>query len=158
MAWLGSFAYAGASLSRLEDEMERWGELLDDGHPHKDVTEAIIGAAIKVQRSLGPGLLEGAYKACLAHALRLDGHKALQEVRLDITYEGLCIPNAYVMDIVVDDKVVVEAKTVDRFCEAHFAQLNSYLRFSGLEVGLLLNFRVWPLREGGIKRVVNTHS
>ncbi len=123
-----------------------------------DVTEAILGAAIRVQKALGPGLLEDAYKVCLAHALRLDGHKALQEVRLDITYEGLCIPNAYSLDIVVDDKVVVEAKTMERFNDAHFAQLNSYLRFSGLEVGLLLNFRTWPLKEGGIKRVINSHT
>lgn len=127
-------------------------------HPHMEVTEAIIGAAIKVQRSLGPGLLEDAYKVCLAHTLRLNGHKALQEVHLDIAYEGLCIPNAYVMDVVVDDKVVVEAKTVDRFSDAHFAQLNSYLRFSGMKVGLLLNFRAWPIKEGGIKRVIHSST
>ena len=137
---------------------KRWGEPQGDNHPHMDVTEAIIGAAIRVQRSLGPGLLEEAYKVCLAHALRLDGHKALQEVRLDITYEGLCIPNAYSMDLVVDDKVVVEAKTTERFIDAHFAQLNSYLQFSGLEVGLLVNFRNWPLKEGGIKRVINSRT
>jgi GxxExxY protein len=136
----------------------QWGEHQGENHPHMDVTEAILGAAIRVQRALGPGLLEDAYKVCLAHALRLDGHKALQEVRLDITYEGLCIPNAYSLDIVVDDKVVVEAKTIDRFNDAHFAQLNSYLRFSGLEVGLLLNFRIWPLKEGGIKRVINSRT
>lgn len=137
---------------------QHWGEHPGGEHPHMDVTEAIIGAAIKVQRSLGPGVLEDAYKACLAHALRLDGHKALREVHLDLTYEGLCIPNAYVMDLVVDDKVVVEAKTVDRFNDVHLAQLNSYLRFAGMEVGLLLNFRAWPLKEGGIKRVINAHT
>jgi hypothetical protein len=113
----------------MEDHMtQHWGELHGEDHPHMEVTEAIIGAAIKVQKALGPGLLEDAYKVCLAHTLRLEGHKAMQEVRLDITYEGLCIPNAYVMDLVIDDK----------------------------EVGLLLNFRAWPLKEG-IKRVVNTH-
>jgi GxxExxY protein len=104
-----------------------------------------------------PYVVTSSYKECLAHALRLDGHKALREVRLDVTYEGLCLPNAYVMDLVVDDKVVVEAKTVDRFNDVHFAQLNSYLRFSSLEVGLLLNFRTWPLKDGGIKRVINAH-
>ena len=86
-----------------------WGEDWGDDYPHRDITEAIIQAAIRLQKSLGPGLLEDAYKICLAHALRLDGHKALREVHLDITYEGLCGPNAYIMDIVVDDKVVVEA-------------------------------------------------
>jgi GxxExxY protein len=62
------------------------------------------------------------------------------------------------MDIVVAEKVIVEAKTIDRFCDANFAQLNNYLRFSGLEVGLLLNFRIWPLKDGGIKRVIQTRS
>jgi len=92
-----------------------------------EVTESVTGAAIKVQKALGPGLLEEAYKDCLAHALRLDGHKALREVRLGLTYEGLLIPNAYIMDLVVDDKVVVD-------------------------------FRIQPLKDGGIKRVINAHS
>jgi GxxExxY protein len=133
-----------------------WGEHWGDDFPHKDITQAIIAAAIRVQRALGPGLLEDAYKLCLAHALRQDDHRVLREVRLDISWEGLSISNAYTMDLVVDDKVVVEAKTVEKFADAHFAQVNSYLYFSGLEVGLLLNFRAWPLREGGIRRIVNT--
>ena len=137
---------------------KHWGEHQGEEHPHKEVTAAIIGAAIRVQRSLGPGLLEDAYKACLAHALRLDGLNVLREVHLDITYEGLCIPNAFIMDLVVDDQVVVEAKTVERFNDAYFAQLNSYLQFSGLEVGLLLNFRIWLLKDGGIKRVVKSRT
>ena len=110
---------------------------------------------IKVQNALGPGLLEEPYKACLAHALRELGHKVLREVRLDVTYESLCIPNAYLLDLVVDGKVVVEAKTVDRLKDLHVAQVNSYLRFSGMEVGLLLNFWAWPLKEG-LRRVVHT--
>ena len=113
------------------------------------------GAEGRRKRS-GPGLLEDAYKLSLAHALRQDAHRLLREVRLDITWEGLSISHAYTMDLVVDDKVVVEAKTVEKFADAHFAQVNSYLYFSGLEVGLLLNFRAWPLREGGIRRIVNT--
>jgi GxxExxY protein len=94
----------------------------------------------------------------LAHALRLDGHKALREVHLDITYEGLCVPNSYIMDIVVDDKVVVEAKAIEKFSDVNFAQLNSYLHFSSFEVGLLLNFHNWPLKDGGIKRLINTKA
>jgi len=152
------FVPAGDTCRGATKVVNHGDEFDDEDHPHRAVTAAIIGAAIKVQKALGPGLLEHAYNACLAHALRLDGHKAMQEVRLDITYEGLCIPNAYIMDLVVDEKVIVEIKTVDRFSDAHFAQLNSYLRFSKLEVGLLLNFRIWPLREGGIKRVINTHT
>ena len=83
---------------------------------------------------------------------------ALREVQLDITYEGLCVPNAYLMDIVVDQKVIVEVRTVDRFIDAHLAQLNSYLYFAGIEVGLLFNFRIWPLKQDGFKRVINTRS
>ena len=137
---------------------QHWGEDLREEHPHKDITEAIIGAAIRLQKALGPGLLEDGYKICLAHALRLDGHKALREVHLGITYEGLCVPNACIMDLVVDDKVVVEAKAIGRFSDANLAQLNSCLYFSSFEVGLLLNFHTWPLTEGGIKRLINTKA
>ena len=135
-----------------------WGEHEGGDHPHMEITRAIIGAAIRIQSSLGPGLLEDAYKVCLAHALRLDGHKVLREVYLDIDWEGLLVERAYRMDLVVDDRVVVEAKTVEKLVDAHFAQLNTQLRFSGYDVGLLLNFRQWPLKEGGFKRVIHTRS
>lgn len=135
-----------------------WGEHWGDDYPHQEITRAVIDAAIRVQRALGPGLLEDAYKTCLAQALRADGHKALREVRLDIIWESLTVEGAYKMDLVVDDRVVVEAKTVERLVDAHFAQLNTQLKFSGLEVGLLLNFRAWPLKDGGIRRVVHSRS
>ena len=134
-----------------------WGEHEGDDHPHMEITQALIRAAIRIQSSLGPGLLEDAYKLCLAHGLRLDGHKVLREVYLDVDWEGLLAERAYRMDLVVDDKVVVEAKTVEKLVDAHFAQLNTQLRFSGFEVGLLLHFRQWPLKEG-IRRVVHTRS
>jgi GxxExxY protein len=137
---------------------KHWGEDWGEEYPHRDIIQAIIVAAIRVQRGLGPGLLEETYKVCLAHALRQSGHRVMREVRLDIEWEGLCVPNAYIMDLVVDDKVVVEAKTVARLVDANFAQLNTQLRFTGLEVGLLLNFRAWPLKEGGIKRVIHTRT
>jgi GxxExxY protein len=93
----------------------------------------------------------------LAHTLREKGHKVLREARLDLAYEGLPIPNAYLLNLVVDGKVIVEAKAVGRLADVHVAQVNSYLRFSGLEVGLLLNFRAWPLKEG-LNRVVSTKA
>lgn len=133
-----------------------WGESTGDDYPHKEITQAIIGAAIRIQSALGPGLLEDAYKICLAHSLRRDGHKVLREVYLDIEWEGLLVERVYRMDLVVDDKVVVEAKAVDKLIDAFYAQVNTQLRFSGIEVGLLLNFRQWPLKEGGIKRVIHT--
>ena len=72
--------------------------------------------------------------------------------------EGLCVPNSYIMDIVVDDKVVVEAKAIEQFSAVNFAQLNSYLHFSSFEAGLLLHFHNWPLKDGGIKRLINTKA
>jgi len=136
--------------------VRHWGEDWGTDYPHREITEAIILASINVQRALGPGLLEDAYKACLTHELRLQGRKVLREGRLDLTYKGMCVPKVYSMDMVVDDSVLVEAKTVERFSDANHAQLNSYLHFSNFEVGLLLNFRNWPLKDGGIKRLINT--
>ena len=134
------------------------GEFEGEEHPHKEITQAIIGEAIQIQKALGPGLLEDAYKLCLAHSLRLAGHKVVREVSLDITWKGLLVERAYLMDLVVDGLVVVEAKTVESLVDAHFAQLNTQLRFSPFEVGLLLNFRQWPLKEGGIRRVIHTKA
>ena len=96
----------------------------------------------------------------VAEAPRSRGSPKKDEFRpsLDLTYEGLCVPNAYKMDLVVEDKVVVEAKAIEKFSDASFAQLNTYLTLSGLEVGLLLNFHNWPPRDGGIRRVVNTRT
>jgi GxxExxY protein len=142
----------------MEGMGRHWGEDWGEDFPHRDATEAIILAAIRVQKALGPGLLEDACKICLAHALRLDGPKALREVCLDITLEGLCVPNACIMDIVVDDKAVVEAKAIERFSDANSAQLNSCLHFSSLEAGLPLNFHDWPLKDGGIRRLIDTRE
>lgn len=118
----------------------------------------IIGLAIKVQRALGPGLLESAYRTCLAHELRIAGHKVDEEKPLEIRYEGLVIPQAYRLDIVVDDTLILEIKTVEKLLKVHEAQLFTYLRFSGKKVGLLLNFWSWPLKDGGIKRIVRSHQ
>ena len=122
----------------------------------EDLTNSVIGAAIKVQSSVGPGLLESAYSACLAHELAIRGHEVVQEVPLEVRYEGLVLPQAYRMDLMVDGKLVVELKTVERLSPAHEAQLLTYLRFSGKRVGLLFNFWSWPLKDGGIKRLVHT--
>ena len=122
----------------------------------EDLTNSVIGSAIKVQSAVGPGLLESAYRACLAHELTSRGHRVCQEIPLQVTYEGLVIPQAYRMDLVVDDLIVVELKTVERLIPSHEAQLLTYLRFSGKRVGLLFNFGRWPLKDGGIKRMIHT--
>lgn len=133
-------------------------EFRRENYPHVELTGQIIAASIKVQRVLGPGLLESAYQACLTHELRKGGHRVLSEVGLDLTYDDLVIKNAYRMDLVVDDGVVVELKTVERLLDLHFAQMRSYLRFSRIERGLLVNFWAWPLKDDGIKRVICSHS
>jgi len=121
----------------------------------EDLTERVIGAAIRVQSALGNGLLESAYEACLAYELREAGLKVHTQVPADIAYGALHIPNAYRMDLVVDGRLLVELKTLDKLLPTHEAQLMTYLRFAGLRVGLLFNFWAMPLKQGGIKRVLN---
>ncbi len=119
------------------------------------LTEQIIGAAIKVQRSLGNGLLESAYEACLAYELRQLGLKAETQVPLEIRYESLVLPNAYRLDVDVNDSVLLELKTIEKILPVHEAQLLTYLRFKNLRLGLILNFWSWPLKDHGIKRILN---
>lgn len=124
------------------------------GGPHAELTEAVIGAAIRVQPALGPGLLESAYEACLAHELGLRGHRVERQLELGLTYRGLVIPQAFRLDLLVDGLVVVELKVVQAFTDTHKAQILSYLRFSNKPVGLLLNFGVYPMANHGIRRFV----
>jgi GxxExxY protein len=112
------------------------------------VTEAIVGAAIEVHRTLGPGLLEGAYEACLAHELALRGHSIERQRILPVTYKGVTVDHALRIDLIVDDAVIVELKAVSEVMPAHEAQLLTYLRLSGYDVGLLLNFHARLLRNG----------
>ncbi|WLT33575.1 GxxExxY protein [Geothrix sp. PMB-07] len=104
---------------------------------------------------MGPGLLESAYEACLAFELEKAGLRVQRQVSLDIIYEGIQIPAAYRLDLLVEDHIVLELKTVERLTDAHEAQLLTYLRFSAKRLGFLLNFWRWPLKEGGIKRILN---
>jgi GxxExxY protein len=121
----------------------------------EDLTGQIIGAAIKVQRSLGNGLLESAYEACLAFELKLLGFKVETQVPLDIRYETLIVPNAYRLDLIVNDLILVELKTIEKILPVHEAQLLTYLRFKQFRLGLILNFWAWPLKDHGIKRILN---
>jgi GxxExxY protein len=112
-----------------------------------------------VQRSLGPGLLETAYEACLEHELRLAGHQVERQVSLGLNYRGLSVPLAFRMDMVVNNVLVIELKVAEAFTAEHEAQILSYLRFSGKPVGLLLNFGVYPMGKKGIRRfVMQTHT
>jgi len=117
------------------------------------LTHAIIAAAMKVHSTLGPGLLESAYEACLAFELRKAGHHVETQVGLPVIYEGVRLEVGYRIDIVVDDLVVLEIKSVDAVAPIHEAQLMSYMKLSGRSVGLLINFNVVHLRDG-IRRMV----
>jgi GxxExxY protein len=118
------------------------------------ITEAIIGAAISVHRVLGPGLLESAYQACLAYELLDRGYRIEQQKSLPVVYKGVKLDCGYRLDFVVEDCVIVELKSVDELSSVHDAQILSYLKLSGLKVGLLVNFNVKMLKYG-IRRFVN---
>ncbi len=119
------------------------------------VTEGIIGGAIEVHKHLGPGLLESAYRECLRYELLQRGYAALQEVPLPLVYKGLKLDCGYRLDLLVNDAIIVEVKSVSDLAPIHDAQLLSYLKISGGKVGLLLNFNVKILKHGGIKRLAN---
>jgi len=116
----------------------------------------VLNASIKVHQALGPGLLENAYKLCLAHELRLRGFSVEREVPLAVEYEGLRIESAYFADIVVDRRLIVEAKAVDALHPVHEAQLLTYLRLLPAQLGILVNFHTARIIDGGFKRVVLT--
>jgi GxxExxY protein len=117
------------------------------------VTEKIIGAAMKVHSALGPGLLESAYQACLFRELEKKGLSVESEVLLPVMYDGETIDVGYRMDLLVEEQVVVELKSVDKVLPIHEAQLITYLKLSNKKVGLLINFNVLHLRDGITRRV-----
>ena len=121
-----------------------------------EITGQIIDSAMKVHTALGPGLLESAYEACLAHELRKRGMNAQQQVTLPIEYDGVKLDAGYRIDLLVEDAVIVELKAVSKMNPIFEAQLLSYLKLSKREVGLLINFHVPHLKDG-IKRIVNNY-
>lgn len=118
------------------------------------ITETIISAAINVHRALGPGLLESAYEACMVYDLLKTGLKVEQQKPLPIIYRGVKLNCGYRLDLLIDSKVIVEIKSMEKVLPIHEAQLLSYLKISGHKVGLLINFNVKALKDG-IKRIVN---
>ncbi len=130
------------------------GEDLCEDFVDDPVTKSIIGAAINVHRALGPGLLESAYQTCLVHELRKRGHRCETEAHLPVAYDGLKLDCGYRMDIVVDDQVIVEVKSVEKLVPIHEAQLLTYLRLSGMARGLLINFNEVLLKHGLLRRAL----
>jgi GxxExxY protein len=120
-----------------------------------EIGTLLIGSAIQIHRVLGPGLLESVYETCLHHELIKAGLEARRQVFLPIEYDGLQFDNAFRTDILVEDKLIVEIKVVERIQPIHLSQLMTYLRLSRRRVGYIFNFNVTQLRQGGIKRLVN---
>ena len=120
---------------------------------HSELTERVIGLAIEVHRYLGPGLLESAYEECLSYELNHAGIVHRRQAPLPIVYKGIRLDCGYRMDIVVENALVVEIKTVEQVVPLHEAQILTYLRLSGIRVGLLMNFNAVVLRNG-LKRFV----
>lgn len=119
-----------------------------------EITEAVIGAAMAVHKELGPGLLESTYEACLAYELTERGLKVERQKGLPVIYREVRLDCGYRIDLLVEEQVVVELKTVETLEPIHKAQLLSYLKLSGCRVGLLINFNVKVLRNG-IRRLVH---
>ena len=120
----------------------------------EEIGKLVMDSAMKVHSALGPGLLESAYRACLAHELELRGLDVSQEKPLPVLYEGAEISVGYRIDLLLNQKVIVELKAVEKLLPIHTAQLLSYLKLSGCKLGFLINFNVLHLKDG-IKRVVN---
>jgi len=118
-----------------------------------ELSNKIIGAAIEVHKHLGPGLLESAYEECLCHELHLMGLSFERQKSLPVEYKGIKLDCGYRLDIVVEGKVVIEIKAIERLMPIHEAQVLTYLKLSGLKLGMLINFNQALIRDG-IKRVV----
>ena len=126
---------------------------MNTSHDLDDVTEAIVSSAIRIHRDLGPGMLESVYEELLARALVRRGLRVDRQRRIGFEYDGIVFADGFRVDLLVDDRVVVEIKSVERLAPVHAKQLLTYLRLAGVQVGLLLNFGAPTLREG-IRRLV----
>ena len=117
------------------------------------LTEQILKSAFKVHSALGPGLLESSYKECLYYELNKNGIYTEKEKSLPLIYEEIKMEIGYRVDLMVDNKVIIEIKTVETFTDVHVAQVLTYLKLSGCKIGLLLNFHTASLKNG-IKRLI----
>ncbi len=119
----------------------------------EDITKIIIGCAIDVHKELGPGLLESAYEECLYYELQKAGLKVEKQKAIPVIYKEIKLDCGYRADLIVEDKIVIELKTVDEFNPVHEAQILTYLKFADKKLGLLINFNVLKLKDG-IKRYI----
>lgn len=117
------------------------------------LTRKVIGAALEIHKELGPGLLESAYQRCLEYELLASGLEVKKELIFPIRYKEVVLNHAYRIDLLVENQLVIELKTVEFLTDVHLAQILTYMKFGGFQKGLLLNFDVKMLKDG-IKRVV----
>ena len=119
-----------------------------------DIINLIIGSAIEVHKTLGPGLLESAYQECLSYELKNKNLQVKKEVALPVVYKDVKLDHGYRIDLLVEDRIVIELKTVEHFTDVHFTQILTYLKLGGYDLGLLINFHT-SLLKNGIKRFIN---
>ena len=119
-----------------------------------DLSQIVIGCAIKVHTTLGPGLLESAYEECLYYELIKEGLKVEKQKALPLIYEEIKLEVGYRLDLIVEDRVIIEIKACEGLNDVHLAQVLTYLKLSNVKLGLLINFNVSRVKDG-IKRVVN---
>jgi GxxExxY protein len=124
----------------------------------KELTDKIIGAAIEVHKVLGPGLLESAYQVCLQRESTLQNIPFEHLVDLPLIYKGVKLDAGYVIDLIYDSRVIVELKAVEKVIPVHEAQLLTYMRLTGIPVGLLINFNVPVLKDGLYRRVLQKEA
>jgi GxxExxY protein len=133
----------------MNDELSKISEDLDS------LSYKIIGLAIEVHKQLGPGLLESAYQQCLYYEIKKAGLKVEKEITLPIVYKEIKLDQGYRIDLLIEDKLVIELKTVESFTSVHFAQILTYLKLGNYPLGLLINYNSKILRNN-IKRFINS--
>lgn len=119
-----------------------------------EISDLIVGGALKVHTALGPGLLESAYEACLQYELIKTGLRVEAQKALPLVYESVKLECGYRIDLLIESKVIIEVKSIEAVADIHFAQVLTYLRLSGLKLALLMNFNVLHMKDG-IRRIVN---
>jgi GxxExxY protein len=125
---------------------------------HENLTKQIIGAAMEVHKTLGPGLLESAYEQCLCHELSLRKLLFQRQLTVPVFYKGIDLDCGYRLDLLVENTVILELKCIDRILPIHEAQLLTYLRLLNKPVGFIINFNVPVLRQGIVRKVLDSAS
>ena len=118
------------------------------------ITEKIIGCAIEVHKQLGPGLLESAYEECLFYEIINSGLNVKKQLTLPLVYKEIKLDAGYRIDLIVEDQVIVEIKSVDALAEIHKAQLMTYMKLANIKLGLLINFNVLRLKDGIVRWII----